>query len=231
MTYSTIRFPPNLAASASGVRPFASLSSYVSFSPPRPKPRDLLIRPRASRRGGVQKRAHPRVVFRLHVRAHLWFFQQLLHDVGLRAVPYERMSGWSRKASVGVERRRGRGLKARGERRDAPGKVLKDRRSPRRQGRMGTSDRTRLRFTRGVHQRGHPSRARTLDRIRASVQQRLDALHVPGAARERHRGASRDVAAVVEERHLLLPGVHPSLLRGFFFSLRGVLYERTSGWS
>ena len=111
------------------------------------------------------------------------------------------------------------------------GEVLKDRRSPRRQGRMGTSDRTHLRFTRGVHQRGHPSRARTLDRIRASVQQRLDALHVPGAARERHRGASRDVAAVVEERHLLLPGVHPSLLRGFFFSLRGVLYERTSGWS
>ena len=31
------------------------------------------------------------------------------------------------------------GLKARGERRDAPGKVLKDRRSPRRRGRMGTS--------------------------------------------------------------------------------------------
>ena len=58
---------------------------------------------------------------------------------GLRVVPYERMSGWSSKASVGVERRRGRRLKARDGRRDAPGKVLKDRRSPRRRGRMGTS--------------------------------------------------------------------------------------------
>ena len=35
---------------------------------------------------------------------------------GLRAVLYKRMSGWSSKASVGVERRRGRGLKARGGR-------------------------------------------------------------------------------------------------------------------
>ena len=32
----------------------------------------------------------------------------------LRVVPYERVSGWSSKASGGVERRRGRGLKARG---------------------------------------------------------------------------------------------------------------------
>jgi hypothetical protein len=40
----------------------------------------------------------------------------------------------------GVERRRWRGLKARDGRRDAPGsKVLKDRRSPRERGRMGTS--------------------------------------------------------------------------------------------
>eukprot|EP00982_Pelagococcus_subviridis_P009891 30956-Pelagococcus_subviridis.AAC.3 len=38
-----------------------------------------------------------------------------------------------------VERRRGRVLKARGGRRDAPGKVLKDRRSQRRRSRMGTS--------------------------------------------------------------------------------------------
>eukprot|EP00982_Pelagococcus_subviridis_P014550 31340-Pelagococcus_subviridis.AAC.13 len=42
-------------------------------------------------------------------------------------------------ASVGVERRRGRGLKAGGGRRDAPGKVLKNRRPPRERGRMGTS--------------------------------------------------------------------------------------------
>eukprot|EP00982_Pelagococcus_subviridis_P010863 31033-Pelagococcus_subviridis.AAC.7 len=57
----------------------------------------------------------------------------------LRVVPYERTSGWSSKASVGVERRRGQGLKARCGRRDTPGKVLKGRRSPRQRGRMGTS--------------------------------------------------------------------------------------------
>ena len=39
----------------------------------------------------------------------------------------------------GVERHRGRGLKARGGRRDAPGRVLKERRSQRKRGRMGTS--------------------------------------------------------------------------------------------
>eukprot|EP00982_Pelagococcus_subviridis_P009841 30950-Pelagococcus_subviridis.AAC.2 len=44
-----------------------------------------------------------------------------------RAALYKRMSGWSSKASVAVERFRGRGLKARGGRRDAPSKVLKDR--------------------------------------------------------------------------------------------------------
>ena len=58
----------------------------------------------------------------------------------LRVVPYERLSGWSSKASGGVERRRGRGLKARDPgRRETPGKVLKERRSPRQRGRMGTS--------------------------------------------------------------------------------------------
>ena len=57
----------------------------------------------------------------------------------LWVVPYKAMAGWCSKASGGVERRRGRGSKARAGRRDAPGKVLKDRRSPRRRGRMGTS--------------------------------------------------------------------------------------------
>jgi hypothetical protein len=57
----------------------------------------------------------------------------------IRAVLYKRMSGWSSKASVGVERRRGRVLKARGGRRETTGKVLKERRSPRDRGRMGTS--------------------------------------------------------------------------------------------
>jgi hypothetical protein len=58
-----------------------------------------------------------------------------------RAVPsFKATSGWSSKASdLGVERRRGRGLKARRGRRETTGKVLKDRRSPRRRGRMGTS--------------------------------------------------------------------------------------------
>jgi hypothetical protein len=57
----------------------------------------------------------------------------------LRVVPYERMSGWSSKASGGVERRPGRVLKARDGRRETPGKGLKEWRSPRRCGRMGTS--------------------------------------------------------------------------------------------
>ena len=57
----------------------------------------------------------------------------------MRAVLYKRMSGWSSKASGGVERRRGRGLKAWDGRRETTAKALKDRRSPRRRGRMGTS--------------------------------------------------------------------------------------------
>eukprot|EP00982_Pelagococcus_subviridis_P017297 31529-Pelagococcus_subviridis.AAC.19 len=61
------------------------------------------------------------------------------------------MSGWSSKASIGVQRRRGRGLKAGGGRRESPAKVLKDRRSPRERGRMGTSvRRTRLRHLQHV---------------------------------------------------------------------------------
>eukprot|EP00982_Pelagococcus_subviridis_P006670 30237-Pelagococcus_subviridis.AAC.8 len=46
----------------------------------------------------------------------------------LRVVPYKATSG-----------RRGRGLKARCGRRETPGKVLKERRSPRQRDRMGTS--------------------------------------------------------------------------------------------
>eukprot|EP00982_Pelagococcus_subviridis_P016586 31485-Pelagococcus_subviridis.AAC.12 len=50
------------------------------------------------------------------------------------------ISGWSSKASDGVERHRGRVLKARDPgRRETTAKVFKDRRSPRRRGRMGTS--------------------------------------------------------------------------------------------
>eukprot|EP00982_Pelagococcus_subviridis_P006953 30358-Pelagococcus_subviridis.AAC.11 len=50
-----------------------------------------------------------------------------------------RCAPWKLRASDGVERRRRRGLNARDGRRDAPGKVLKDRRSPHERGRMGTS--------------------------------------------------------------------------------------------
>ena len=58
----------------------------------------------------------------------------------LRVVPYEANVGVELKGvRSGVERRRGRGLNARCGRRDTPGKVLKDRRSPRRRGRMWTS--------------------------------------------------------------------------------------------
>eukprot|EP00982_Pelagococcus_subviridis_P013089 31215-Pelagococcus_subviridis.AAC.2 len=57
----------------------------------------------------------------------------------LRAIPYKAKTGWCSTASVEVERRRGRGLKARGGRRETTGKILKDRRSPRHRGRMGTS--------------------------------------------------------------------------------------------
>ena len=64
---------------------------------------------------------------------------RFVEEDDLRAVPYKRTSGWSSKASGGVERRRGRALKARGERRETPGKVLKERRSSRERGRMGTS--------------------------------------------------------------------------------------------
>ena len=80
------------------------------------------------------------------------------HSVS-RVVPYERTSGWSSKASDGVERHRGRGLNARDPgRRDAPGKVLKDRRSPRRRGRMGTS----------VRQNAPPSSSRARTSRRAA---------------------------------------------------------------
>eukprot|EP00982_Pelagococcus_subviridis_P012140 31147-Pelagococcus_subviridis.AAC.2 len=84
----------------------------------------------------------------------------------LRVVPYERTSGW-----IGVERRRGWGLKAaRVGRRDAPAKVLKDRRSQRRRGRTGTSvRRTRLGQVRleAVDRVSHLLPARVREQVRA----------------------------------------------------------------
>ena len=69
----------------------------------------------------------------------------------MRAVLYKRMLGWSSKASVGVERHRGRGLKPWCGRSETTAKVLKDRRSPRQRGRMGTSvRRTRLQPARAL---------------------------------------------------------------------------------
>jgi hypothetical protein len=52
----------------------------------------------------------------------------------------------------GVERHRGRGLKARGGRRDAPGRVLKERRSQRKRGR---GDQCKYERTRGAHPSCH----------------------------------------------------------------------------
>ena len=61
----------------------------------------------------------------------------------LMVVPYEATNVGVELKGVrgGVERRRGRGLKAGGGRTATPGKVLKERRSPRGRGRMGTSAR------------------------------------------------------------------------------------------
>ena len=74
-------------------------------------------------------------------RTPLCMYSLVVHTLApLRVVPYKAtISGWSSQASVGVERRRGRGLKARAWRRETPAKVLKDRRSPRQRCRMGTS--------------------------------------------------------------------------------------------
>eukprot|EP00982_Pelagococcus_subviridis_P004033 29026-Pelagococcus_subviridis.AAC.19 len=83
----------------------------------------------------VHQRDPPLAVRDRPIDVHL--VQQQLHD--LRVVPYKAISGWSSKASAGVERRRGRALKASGGRRCTTAKVLKDRRSPRERGRMGTS--------------------------------------------------------------------------------------------
>jgi hypothetical protein len=103
-------------------------------------------RPRVFPRADAVRRRRPRVLPQLR--------EELVPSPSnLRVVPYERMSGWSSKASVEVERRRGRGLKARDGRRDAPGKVLKERRSPRRRGRMGTSVQNAPRKTRARRSR------------------------------------------------------------------------------
>ena len=90
---------------------------------------DSLVGTRALDRSGVRGETR-RVVQR---------WEGSFDRVELRIVPYKRTSGWSSKASVGVERRRGRGLKPWCGRREAPGKVLQEWRSPRERGRMGTS--------------------------------------------------------------------------------------------
>jgi hypothetical protein len=116
--------------------------------------------------------------------------------VRLRAVPYEAKSGWSSKASVGVERQRGRGLKPRRGRRDAPGKVLKGRRSPRRRGRMGTSVKENARL---------PARETRAAQVVALAH---DALEPRPEDRRDATRAARD--AVVRVRVGGGGGVHPS---------------------
>ena len=135
-------------------------------------------------------------------------------STNLRRVPREATSGWRSKASVGVERRRARGSKARGPgRRETPGKVLKDRRAPRERGRMGTGvRRTRLMrredalavrgvevgYARGSVPPGHgPQRAR---RRRLRVVRRRRSRGVGGAcARAVPAG---EVVRVPPRRHL-----------------------------
>ena len=87
---------------------------------------------------GVQQAAVRVVRVRFQVRDPEWG----------RAVGRRVLEGRSIQANVGVElkgvrsgveRRRGRALKPRDGRRETTGKVLKDRRSPRERGRMGTS--------------------------------------------------------------------------------------------
>eukprot|EP00982_Pelagococcus_subviridis_P006333 30067-Pelagococcus_subviridis.AAC.2 len=96
---------------------------------------------------GVIERLYRRV---LHVqrRVHLETLRDAVHDeVRLSARGVLILQRRSVRSDVGVEfkgvrsgveRQRGRGLKPRDGRRDATGKVLKDRRSPRGRGRMGT---------------------------------------------------------------------------------------------
>ena len=101
--------------------------------------RQLLAERRVSARERVRRLPPRRERGRHARRAHHGSVRKLRDTVDERRGG--RTSGWSSKASVGVQRRRGRGSKARCGRRDAPGKVLKDRRSPRQRGRMGTSNR------------------------------------------------------------------------------------------
>eukprot|EP00982_Pelagococcus_subviridis_P015588 31412-Pelagococcus_subviridis.AAC.16 len=87
---------------------------------------------------------------------------------GVSRSPEAAPAAESRSKGHGVERRRGRGLNARDGRRDAPGKVLKDRRSPRQRGRMGTS-----RVERGAQTRRLFSRARRVAPVRVALSLRL----------------------------------------------------------
>ena len=87
-------------------------------------------------------------------------------DGELRVVPYKAMAGWYSKASGGVERRRGRGLNARDGRRETTAKVLKERRSPRQRGRMGTSVQNAPRIPARRRARGGARRPRLWPRAR-----------------------------------------------------------------
>jgi hypothetical protein len=169
-TYTTARFlPPSLLL-------FSSLFSSPpgSSRPPRgcgllairlprhhPIPNrvddeERAAQPRRPRQASAVQRLDPLRVVHRHQRGARVGIRPARHvalHARLRVVPYKAKSGWSSKASDGVQRRRGRGLKPRGARRDATGKVLKDRRSPRERGRMGTGvRRTHLRRVHRVRQ-------------------------------------------------------------------------------
>eukprot|EP00982_Pelagococcus_subviridis_P015737 31422-Pelagococcus_subviridis.AAC.16 len=63
---------------------------------------------------------------RIVVKSRVVVARAAADDAGdaLRAIPYKRLSGWSCEASDGVQRRRGRGLKARCGRRETTGKCI-----------------------------------------------------------------------------------------------------------
>ena len=104
----------------------------------------------------------------------------------------------------GVERRRGRGSKARGGRRDAPEKVLKDRRSPRRRGRMGTSVSNAPGRTSAIFRRA-PRAVGT-----AAASSRASPRSPGGRSARRRAGASRTARASRSSRTRSRPSGRPS---------------------
>eukprot|EP00982_Pelagococcus_subviridis_P016541 31483-Pelagococcus_subviridis.AAC.11 len=109
-----------------------------------------------------------------------------------RAIPYKRLSGWSSKASGGVERHRGRRLKARGGRRETTAKNAPVRELDHHRAHVVKREAKRPEFLRvGVVERPDAPRERVQPRAvvreahHPSPQRRLDLVQRDGAAHER----------------------------------------------